>query len=132
MTTKQVIVMRKDLNMRKGKMVAQGAHAAMAFITRRHFLTTIGEGTTNARTAVLSDVEERWLDDSFTKICVSVGSEAELLEIHDTATAAGLVTHLVTDNGLTEFDGVPTLTCAAIGPDEADRIDKITGHLSLL
>lgn len=26
---KQVIVLHKDLNMRKGKMVAQGAHASM-------------------------------------------------------------------------------------------------------
>ena len=31
-TFKQVIVIRKDLNMRKGKMVAQGAHASMAAI----------------------------------------------------------------------------------------------------
>ena len=30
MDHKQVIVLRKDLNMRKGKMVAQGAHASMA------------------------------------------------------------------------------------------------------
>ena len=29
---KQVIVMRKDLNMRKGKMVAQGAHASIAIV----------------------------------------------------------------------------------------------------
>ena len=29
---KQVIVMRRDLNMRKGKMVAQGAHASMAVL----------------------------------------------------------------------------------------------------
>lgn len=32
METKQVIVMRKDLNMRKGKMIAQGSHASMAVI----------------------------------------------------------------------------------------------------
>lgn len=33
--TKQVIVMRTDLNMRKGKMIAQGSHASIAFLTRK-------------------------------------------------------------------------------------------------
>ena len=37
MATKQVIVMRTDLNMRKGKMIAQGSHASLAFLTRNGF-----------------------------------------------------------------------------------------------
>ena len=32
---KQVIVMRKDLGMRKGKMIAQGAHASLKVLTDR-------------------------------------------------------------------------------------------------
>jgi PTH2 family peptidyl-tRNA hydrolase len=121
MNTKQVIVMRNDLNMRKGKMVAQGAHAAMMFLTR----DLIGEGD-------LPDVAVEWMNDSFRKICVYVNSEEELLQIYYAAFEAGLVVHLMEDNGATEFDGVKTKTCLAIGPDYDDRINPITGHLKLL
>ena len=93
---KQVIILRKDLNMRKGKMVAQGAHAR------------------------------------FTKICVSVNSDAELLAVHEKARAAGVLTSLILDAGLTEFGGVPTRTAVAVGPDHASKVDQITGELPLL
>lgn len=126
---KQVIVMRKDLNMRKGKMAAQASHASMAFITRN-----LGYCCRNpdAFTVTLSKVEKQWLDDSFVKICVSVDSEEELLAIRDAAEQARIVCHLVQDNGWTEFHGVPTYTCLAIGPDFSERIDPITSHLRLL
>lgn len=129
MTTKQVIVMRKDLNMRKGKMCAQAAHASMAFITRGlRDRSGVGDGYTFHPTAA----EQEWLDDSFTKICVSVDSEEELFDIATAAGVAGLLVHVITDNGATEFNGVPTNTCIAIGPDLAERIDPITSHLRLL
>ena len=54
------------------------------------------------------------------------------MEIHDKALEAGLEVHLITDRGKTEFHGEPTNTCLAIGPDEADKIDEITGDLQLL
>lgn len=73
-----------------------------------------------------------WLQGSFTKICVSVDSEQELIDIHQKAVDAGLINCLITDNGKTEFNGVKTLTCCAIGPAYSDDIDKITGHLKLL
>ena len=127
MTTKQVIVMRKDLNMRKGKMCAQAAHASMAFITRR-----LQKVYPLSHVVDLSPVEQEWLDNSYTKICVSVDSEQELLDIAAAAVLEGITHYLVTDNGLTEFDGVPTLTCLALGPDEAEKIDVITRDLKLL
>lgn len=34
-SAKQVIVMRKDLGMRKGKMIAQGAHASLRVLLER-------------------------------------------------------------------------------------------------
>lgn len=134
MAVKQVIVMRKDLNMRKGKMCAQAAHASMAFITRRlkrNPFDAYGDRP-NDKVVPLSDVEQEWLDNSFTKICVSVDSENELLAVAAAAQDAGLVNHLVLDNGTTEFNGVPTYTCLALGPDRAERIVAITGHLRLL
>lgn len=118
---KQVIVIRKDLNMRKGKMVAQGSHASIAFLTRRI-----------QNNEPLTEVQNQWLQNSFVKICVSVDSEQELLEIQEKATSNGIECHLVTDNGTTEFGGVPTKTCLALGPDYAEKINEISGHLKLL
>jgi len=121
---KQVIVMRTDTDppMRKGKMVAQGSHASIAFITRR---------MQNSNGAKLKKVEQDWVDHGFAKICVRVDSEAELMEIFKKAKGNGLEVHLVVDSGKTEFKG-PTKTCLAIGPDYSSKIDPVTGHLKLL
>ena len=120
-TIKQVIVMRNDLGMRKGKMVAQGCHASISFLTRK-----IQSGHT------MTYVEQKWVNDKFTKICVRVDSEQELIDIHNKALTYGMESHMITDAGLTEFNGVPTKTCLALGPDYASKIDAITGHLKLL
>ena len=53
------------------------------------------------------------------------------MAVYDQAREAGLLVHLITDRGLTEFGGVPTRTCLAIGPDYDDRIDPVTGDLEL-
>lgn len=127
---KQVIVMRTDLNMPKGKMVAQGAHASMAWLTRR--LSPDCCYHPKASTITLSDVEQRWLDESFVKICVKVSTETELLEIHSAARHANIESHLVTDDGRTMFNNVRTHTCVALGPDYAEKIDPLTKHLRLL
>lgn len=73
-----------------------------------------------------------WLGGRFTKVCVAVGSEVELDEIHARALAAGLPCALIVDAGKTEFHGVPTRTCLAVGPAWADEVDAITGGLPLL
>jgi PTH2 family peptidyl-tRNA hydrolase len=85
MEHKQVIVLRKDLNMRKGKMVAQGAHASMRAIlngARR-------EG--DVLIIPLDARNEPWLCGRFKKICVSVNSESELLKLHERALNSGLI-----------------------------------------
>lgn len=120
---KQVIVMRTDLNMRKGKMVAQGAHASIAFLRELVLYDDFMSG-------IPSQVF-RWLEGGMTKICVRVDSEEELLAIEEKAKLAGLLVHLIVDAGHTEFDG-PTRTCLAIGPASAELIDEITGELKLL
>jgi len=123
---KQVIVMRHDLKMRRGKQIAQGAHASMSFIARR--LQRAGSVSLDGFT----DAETAWLTGSFAKVCCRVNSEEELLAIRDKAAEASLEVHLITDSGKTEFHGVPTNTCLAIGPDDTERIDEITGQLQLL
>lgn len=135
---KQVIVIRKDLKMRRGKEIAQGAHASMAFLTRA-LQKYWGE-----LNKLMASEEEmgfweddlpgpaaEWIRGIFAKVCVRVNSEEELLEIDKKAREAGLEVHLITDSGKTEFNGVPTPTCLAIGPDYSEKIDAITGHLEL-
>jgi PTH2 family peptidyl-tRNA hydrolase len=136
MNTKQVIVMRTDLNMRKGKMCAQAAHASMAFLTRRlDVVANVYHGEPEVAyegAVILSAVEVAWLNNSFTKICVGIDSEQGLLDLHTAAVVSGIEAHLVLDNGTTEFGGIPTYTCLALGPDDAERIDALTGTLKLL
>ncbi len=132
MKTKQVIVLRKDLKMRKGKMVAQGAHASMAVILDAGMYW---EGSDKAKPSItipLDEVLQDWLAGTFTKICVGVDSEQELLDIHRKATEELIPCSLIQDKGLTEFGGVPTYTAVAVGPDEEELVNKITGHLILL
>jgi PTH2 family peptidyl-tRNA hydrolase len=126
MEHKQVIVLRKDLNMRKGKMVAQGAHASLRAILM------LGHQEQDNFVIPLDPRIEPWLLGRFKKICVSVNSEAELLALHETAKTAGLICALIKDAGLTEFGNVPTYTALAVGPDSEDRVDAITGALPLL
>ena len=74
---KQVIVMRHDLKMRRGKQIAQGAHASMSFLCRR---------LQNAGSVSLDDFPEdqqAWLRGSFGKVCCRVDNEEALMEIYD-------------------------------------------------
>ncbi len=131
---KQVIVMRKDLGMRRGKENAQGSHASMAWLVKRMYGNGHPEPGDPERWIDLSDTyiyQTEWMISGQTKICVRVSSEEELFTIFNAAREAKLEVHMIRDAGATEFKGVPTNTCIAIGPNEATEIDKITGHLSL-
>jgi PTH2 family peptidyl-tRNA hydrolase len=143
--TKQVIVIRKDLKMRRGKEIAQGAHASLAWLSNR-----VRELSNRMREQFecpprepkfqkvrlldflhLTQEEIDWLEGSFAKVCVRVNSEEELMQIKDKAEDAGLHVELIIDSGKTEFGGEPTPTCLAIGPHVAEKIDPITGDLEL-
>jgi len=121
---KQVIVLRKDLNMRKGKMVAQGAHASLAVI-----LDELRKVSWNEK--ILPPAVLGWLNGRFTKIVVSVDSEQELFDIHRKAQEAGIPCSLIQDAGFTEFKE-PTYTAVGIGPEYPEKVDSITGDLKLL
>lgn len=137
---KQIIIMRKDLNMRKGKMVAQGSHASTGLILEKLFEASYndtGKEIKDGKYTLSIEVEagsslDTWIRTGFTKICVYVNSEEELLDVYKKAKSAGLPSILIQDGGKTEFNGVPTYTCAGIGPADSEDIDKITGDLPLL
>lgn len=128
---KQVIILRKDLNMRKGKMVAQGAHASLAVFLQKIVFLSEDDGVLAARFLV-SETEHAWLTGNFRKIVLAATSEAELLDLFRKAQDAGLPCSLIKDNGLTEFKGVQTYTAIAIGPAPDVLIDPISGELSPL
>ncbi|HXN74902.1 MAG TPA: aminoacyl-tRNA hydrolase [Candidatus Acidoferrum sp.] len=128
---KQIIVVRKDLHMRKGKMIAQGAHAS-ATVIRQAFDNIMSATCNNSTDGYQRYAEFReWMYGEQTKICVSVDSEQELFDIHAAAQAAALPCSLILDSGHTEFDK-PTYTSCAVGPAKAELIDPITGSLKLL
>jgi PTH2 family peptidyl-tRNA hydrolase len=131
MSVKQVIVMRKDLGMRKGKMIAQGCHSSLKIFLDRGQLDQLSpDGCTF--TFKVTPAMAAWITGRFTKICVSVDSEAALDAIAARALEANIPCAIIVDAGLTEFNGVPTKTCLALGPADAVDIDAITGSLTLL
>ena len=97
-------------------MIAQGAHASL-----KATLENLNHPDVKA-----------WLSDRFTKIAVSVDSYEELMEVVKKADEAGIVTSVIMDAGLTEFGGVATVTCAAVGPASPEKLESVTGHLKLL
>lgn len=127
MSVKQVIVLRTDLGMRRGKQIVQGAHASMKVFLDRQVMANSG-----FLAVPLDKAMETWVNGVFTKICVQVASEEELVRVYEAALKAGLPAALITDMGATEFHGVPTKTCCAIGPCESDLLHPITGPLKLL
>lgn len=157
---KQVIVMRTTYplehgpkKLRRGKEIAQACHASIAFLTRKIQRLLAGDNFNDwisksihaddpaeayiegFKAAIelldISSVELDWINGIFTKICLKVETEEKLLEIERKAREKGLVCHLITDRGLTEFNGIPTNTCLSIGPDQAEKIDEVTGGLEL-
>jgi len=114
---KQVIVIRRDLEMGKGKLVAQGAHASLSA-----FLEAEKSRPEWARI---------WLATGQKKIVVRVDSLEELLQVYSEAKKSGLPVALITDMGLTQLEP-GTITAVAIGPAPSYLIDPITRRLKLL
>lgn len=129
MESKQVLVMKKfpkDRNMRTGKYCAQSAHASVGALFSQ------GEIDGDFFKIPLHDPFVReWVLGRFKKVAVYVETDEELAAIYSSAKKAGLLTAMIKDAGLTEFNGVPTLTAVGIGPGNPEEIDKITGHLNL-
>lgn len=138
--SKQMIVMRSDLKMRKGKIAAQAGHACVEAVLMalaregrlgevrvtpdQSWIYLEDEG---APATPLSD----WFDAGVAKVCVYVDSEEELLDLAVRGRELGFAVALVRDAGHTEFHGEPTYTCLAFEPLAAEQIDPLTGDLPL-
>ena len=113
---KQLIVLRIDLKMSKGKIAAQAGHAAVS-------------ASEKARKRC-PKWWKAWIEEGQCKIAVRAESEQELLELERKTRELELPSALITDRGLTELPP-GTITCLGIGPAPSDQVDKITGDLNL-
>lgn len=132
---KQVIVWRKELKCRKGKIAAQIAHASLKVWFDRmveHFDLNDGPGYRIDRKTGLTSEMVAWKNLAFTKVVVSVNSEDEIYALAEKAKEADIPYAIIIDNGMTEFAGNKTTTCIAIGPADSEILDPITGNLKLL
>jgi len=114
MGLKQVIAVRHDLKLPKGKLAVQVAHASSEAMVRSD-----------------KELVSKWRECGMKKVVVRVEDEQQLYTVNDQAKEAGLTTALITDAGKTTIPA-GTRTCVCIGPDEEDKIDKITGKLKMI
>lgn len=135
---KQVIVVRRDLKMRKGKIAAQSGHACVEAV----LLALAKEGRLNDVNAdngwISLENEGReatplseWFANGVAKICVYVDSEEALLDLNRRGRELGFTTALIQDAGHTKFHGEPTYTCMAFEPLYPEQINPLTGDLPL-
>ncbi len=117
---KQAIVVRRDLNMGKGKIAAQAAHAACEALIR-----ALREGGNWRGWA------EEWLSQGQKKVVLRVDTREALEEVYRQAVEAGLPASIIEDAGLTQLPP-GTVTAVAVGPAPEELVDKITGQLKLL
>lgn len=130
---KQVIVVRRDLRMRKGKIAAQAAHASVGTLLSMMKTTSTPNGNVSLSMTVAGDSSIfSWFRTGMKKIVVYCDSKEDLERIAAAAESAGILFCRVIDSGLTEFHGQPTLTCVSIGPAASETVDRITGDLKII
>lgn len=118
---KMVIIVRNDIQMGKGKMAAQVAHASVGVI-----MDIIESKNRDWR-----EWMEKWLSEGQPKIVTKVNSIQELYERIERAKTLGLPSIVIRDAGRTQLEP-GTVTCAAVGPGPDDLVDRVTGDLKLM
>lgn len=114
MPYKQVILVREDLKLPKGKLSAQVAHASV-----------------DATMKSDEKIVDLWKKEGGKKVVLKVKDDKELFKYKQMAEDSGLKTALITDAGHTVLEP-GTITCVGIGPDEEEKIDRITGKLKMM
>jgi PTH2 family peptidyl-tRNA hydrolase len=111
---KQVILVRMDLKLPKGKLAAQVAHASTEALLKSH-----------------KDDITKWRSEGMKKVVLKVDDQKELMKYKQSAEDNNLVTALIIDAGKTVIEP-GTITCLGIGPEKEEKIDKVTGKLKML
>jgi peptidyl-tRNA hydrolase, PTH2 family len=111
---KQIILLRQDLKLPKGKACAQVAHASVDAVLKSN-----------------QEIVKKWRTEGMAKIVCKVKDEKELVLYFQRAKDEGLAASLITDAGRTVI-APGTKTCVGIGPAEEEKLDALTGELRLL
>jgi PTH2 family peptidyl-tRNA hydrolase len=114
MEYKQAVLVRQDLNLPKGKMASQAAHASVEAVLRAK-----------------KELVKSWRKEGMGKIVLKVKDDKELYKYVQQAKDEGITTSIITDAGHTVVEP-GTVTCAALGPDTAENIDRIISELKLM
>ena len=114
MAFKQVILVRMDLQLPKGKLAAQVAHASLESALKSP-----------------SDRMDAWRETGAKKVVLKVANLEELKSFEALARKEKLISVLITDAGHTTIPA-GTITCLGIGPDVEEKIDRVTGTLKML
>ena len=110
---KQIILVRTDIKMSSGKIAAQVAHGAVEAVLKSD-----------------SSIVSKWRQAGMKKITLKVNSQRDLYKYLQDAKDFQFTTALIKDAGRTQIPaGTPTVL--AIGPDDEDKIDSITGELKI-
>jgi len=110
---KQAIMLREDLDMSKGKMIAQACHASLKAYKKTD-----------------KELRKSWEDEGSKKIVLSV-DESSLVERFQRAKSSEVEAAMISDAGKTELEP-GTKTAVAVGPAEKSKVDSITGDLKLI
>ena len=149
---KQIIIVRKELDMSPGKLAAQVSHASMAFLTNMirdnavRISQMIGSGETVYRSELFFEkgLYEEWIGGAFTKVILEAKNRYQLLKAKNYAEEMGMTENedyfMIKDNCRTELEpeevdenGIGrTLTCIGFAPMDAKIIDNIGKHFQLL
>lgn len=132
---KQVILMRRDLNMMPGKAAAQASHAGMLFMVKRFHFMNVNPDPSFPHEH-FSEAENDWMFyetmnirgweyGGLRTVVLGVENLFALKRLGNKAIAHGLEYEEVYD------EGMEAITCGAIGPDYDDSIDLLTGGLDL-
>ena len=116
MEYKLVVAVRQDLDMSKGKMAVQVAHASV--------ISALNCKATNAKWF------RNWYDEGQKKVVVKAEDVDELLEMQKEAEKLNIASAMIDDAGLTELPP-GTTTCLGLGPAPNSVIDQVTGNLKL-
>ena len=114
MTYKQVILVREDLKLPKGKLAAQSSHASVDTVMKSD-----------------KKIVELWKKEGGKKVVLKVKDEKELFKYKQIAEELGLKTALIKDAGHTVVEP-GTITCLGVGPDLEEKIDKVSGKLKMM
>ena len=100
--------------MPKGKMATQVAHASVDAVLKSDKM-----------------IIDLWQNEGSKKAVLKVNDKKELGQYINLAKKNNVVSSVIKDAAKTFFK-IPQVTCLAIGPDKEEKIDKITGDLSLM